>query len=443
MRTILQKAVSLILAAGIAGPGFAIADYVMRVPAQVTGPAPLLRAYDTTGAPITAPVDYGSVTVGTAAGSTWAGTLRNTGNAVAGLAAARLDGDAAFSLSTGPSACAEATSLAPGQSCNVYVTFSPVTTASVDAVYLQGPAGGQPVSLSLTGTGIAPVEGQRAFTSPGSYSWVVPDGVYSVSMVAVGAGGGGGGGAAATAYNYGGGGSGGGGGLSYVNNVAVTPGEALTIVVGAPGSGGSQGGERYKGLTGGTGGASQILRGATVLGQAFGGTGGSGGGLAQYGGGVGGSGGAGGPAAGAPGGGRGGNGSAGSGNGQGAGGGGAGGYAGSGGLGGRPADKVPGSPGAGGAGGGGGPTTNNLYRTGGDGGGVGILGQGANGTGGAVLSADGGAGVAGSGGSATSFGGGGAGASQRTGGRLGGPGAVRLIWPGDSRQYPSLNTADR
>ena len=82
-------------------------------------------------------------------------------------------------------------------------------------------------------------QGQQEFTSPGTYSFVVPANVESISMVAVG---GGGGGAQAIALGAGGGG----GALAYNNNVAVTPGETLTVVVstgGSPGDGaGSAGG---------------------------------------------------------------------------------------------------------------------------------------------------------------------------------------------------------
>ena len=55
---------------------------------------------------------------------------------------------------------------------------------------------------------------------PGVTTWVVPEGVTSISAVAVGPGG----------QNTASGG--GGGALSYVNDLAVTPGETLTIQVG-------------------------------------------------------------------------------------------------------------------------------------------------------------------------------------------------------------------
>lgn len=50
------------------------------------------------------------------------------------------------------------------------------------------------------------VVGQQEYTTPGTYEWVAPEGVTSVSVVAVG--GGGGGGASNTGGAYGGGGGG-------------------------------------------------------------------------------------------------------------------------------------------------------------------------------------------------------------------------------------------
>jgi hypothetical protein len=101
-------------------------------------------------------------------------------------------------------------------------------------------------------------------------SFVVPAGVTSISMLAIGAGGG-------SASYLGQGGGGGGGGLSFSNNVSVTPGETLDIFVG---SGGAAGGE-----FGGAGGNSRIERSGSSLVKAGGGygadsiVGGQGGGL--------------------------------------------------------------------------------------------------------------------------------------------------------------------
>jgi hypothetical protein len=62
----------------------------------------------------------------------------------------------------------------------------------------------------LTG-GKTPI-GQQAYTTPGTYSWTCPDGVFFVSVVCVGGGAGGGG------YSSG---NSGGGALGYKNNISV------------------------------------------------------------------------------------------------------------------------------------------------------------------------------------------------------------------------------
>lgn len=72
---------------------------------------------------------------------------------------------------------------------------------------------------------VAPT-GQQEYTSVGTYSWVCPAGVTSVSVVSVGAG------STGASESYGGGG----GGLGYKNNISVTPGNSYTVVVGSVGS---------------------------------------------------------------------------------------------------------------------------------------------------------------------------------------------------------------
>lgn len=89
--------------------------------------------------------------------------------------------------------------------------------------------------------------GSAFFDTPGTYSWTVPSGVTSISVVMVG-GGGAGGKATCYVYYYGGvyspsygkaivyaGAGGGGGGLAWKNNISVTSGQVLTVVVGAGG----------------------------------------------------------------------------------------------------------------------------------------------------------------------------------------------------------------
>ena len=82
-------------------------------------------------------------------------------------------------------------------------------------------------------TTVAP-SGQQAYTTAGSYTFTVPAGVTSVSVVSVGGGQGGETGDSALGFNQG-------GSLSYKNNISVTPGSSISIVVGAYGSGGQVG----------------------------------------------------------------------------------------------------------------------------------------------------------------------------------------------------------
>ena len=282
----------------------------------------------------------------------------------------------------------------------------------------------------------AAVNAQTAFVSAGTSSFVVPVGVTSISAVAVG---GGGGGNANMFQDYPGAG-GGGGGLAY-GTFTVTPGETLTIVVGAAGTGGDKtGGETAR--TGKTGGDSQVKRGDTILLQgeggegtqdsgayetSIGGSGGTSSGTQRDGGGAGGAGGS--PQFYTE-------------TQQSGGGGGAGGYSGNGGNGGSHNTGVyQSTAGSGGAGGGGGSDT---IGTGQNGGGVGILGEGSSGAAGSQNSGGG----AGSGGSGFTYGGGGGGGKGSSSGfgswtgangNDGSVGAVRLVYQPPNlgnRYYP-------
>lgn len=77
----------------------------------------------------------------------------------------------------------------------------------------------------------ASLPGQQQWTTAGTYSFVVPLGIYSLSVVGIGAGGSGG--WNKSAGNSGTGGAG--GALVYTNDLLVYSGEVLTIVVGAGG----------------------------------------------------------------------------------------------------------------------------------------------------------------------------------------------------------------
>ena len=261
-----------------------------------------------------------------------------------------------------------------------------------------------------------PVQGQQAYTTPGTYSWTVPSGVTSVSVVCVG--GGAGGQTGGNSFNYGGGG--GGGALAYANNYSVTPGASISLNVGA--GGGSD--------VDGT--ASWFVNSSTL--NASGGNTPSPNDYSSYG------------AQGVPSGsaltagGDGGRGHNGDTNGSGpGGGGGAAGYGGNGGQGGRYSEQTDGANGGGGGGAGGG-----------GGGGVGILGQGSNGAKSTAYPNGGSGGSSGTdGGNGTNPGGNGGvygagGGGGQNGGYVagsGGVGAVRIIW-GSGRAFPATNTAD-
>lgn len=278
--------------------------------------------------------------------------------------------------------------------------------------------------------------GQQAYTTPGTYSWTAPAGVYAVSVVCVGGGGSGN-------HGYGtdtaGGAGGGGGGLGWKNRISVTPGQSYTVVVGSGGANTAAGGFSGNGTAGSN---SYFISETTVKGEggkaAFNNTGGAGGTYVGDGGGNGGAG-------------------ANSASFNPGSGGGAGGYSGNGGSG----TRTTGNSGSGGGGGGGG---GGGFMAAGGGGGVGILGQGANGAGGTagpyLEPAGGGGGGSGgangtngstgtngrnnAGGAGGGYGGGGGGAviqyDTATGG-AGAGGAVRIIW-GTGRSFPSTNTSN-
>jgi len=270
---------------------------------------------------------------------------------------------------------------------------------------------------SSTGTATtSAVVGSQSYTSCGNYSWVVPSGVTKVSMFAVSGGGGGSNSYIACCcgrFLCVAGNAGWGGGLAYKNNYSVTPGTTFTthvnygqiswistsscncynnVILSAIQYYGSIGCGKFNGGQGGTGGVST----------------------------------------------------------QGSGGGGAAGYSGRGGCG-APncGHNINGGGGAGGGGGGG--SRGSSYHGGPGGGGIGIYGPGSNGSGGSGTNSPGGGGSGGSSGSASStavgaaggaYGGGGGsgGGSGYNAGGNGAGGAIRIIWPGCSRTYPSTCT---
>ena len=290
-------------------------------------------------------------------------------------------------------------------------------TSYTFTVYAINSAGTGPgtASNSITTTvtpGQTVYTGNSGIGSNVSYCWYPPSGVTSASAVAVGMGG------------TGTGGSGGGGGaLAYVNNFSVSSSSPVSIFI--PGY--------YACYCSTTISSAGAQRGRNVVnGVVTGGTGGAGGRAGQCGNPYGIS----------------------------SGGGGAGGYSGAGGRGAAPYYNPAPTNGSGG-GGGGGSGSGQANYFGGGGGGVGLLGQGASGAAGAYVGlgssclppggggGSGGAdGVAGHAGNAPgyssggSYGGGGGSAPYYTSETYGGPGAVRIIWPGSTRSFPSTCTGN-
>jgi hypothetical protein len=297
-------------------------------------------------------------------------------------------------------------------------------------------------TVTINDTSLTP-PGQVLFTSSTTgyntqttYSWTVPAGVSSISVVCIG---GGGGGRSFTASIVAGGG--GGGALAYANDLFVTSGQIIDVRVGN----GGQGLQTTSAIANksGDGGSSTVALGGLIRCGANGGRGAHGtntstqdgfGGTVEAGegraggrGGLHNSGGIGG-------------------------GGGAGGYSGVGGAGGYwigGTTSISATAGAGGAGGGGGGKRWVVAGSrAGMGGGTGVLGSGSNGAAGTTNtvsdSSMAGSGGAGSGGSGTLYGGGGGGGFNLSNVSVinGASGAVRIMWPGNLRQYPSTRTAN-
>ena len=96
--------------------------------------------------------------------------------------------------------------------------------------------------------------GQVEFLEPGTYEWIVPLALSTVSILLVGGGGGGGRGSVGNET-----GGGGGGALRYQNDMLVYGGEKIIVYVGAGGDGASA-----DNTPGGDGGDSRIIRNGNI-----------------------------------------------------------------------------------------------------------------------------------------------------------------------------------
>jgi hypothetical protein len=361
----------------------------------------------------------------TVPGAPTIGTATATGSTTATVAytAPANDGGSTITSYTATSSPGGITgTLSQAGSGTITVSGLTASTSYTFTVYATNAIGNSASSAASNSITTQVATGQQEYTTAGTYSWVAPTGVTSVSAVAVG---GGGSGYFASFQPVR---SGGGGGLGYANNISVTPGNSYTVVVGAGGAA-----QTVAGSNGNAGGESRFVTSCYGYGGQGGGngSGGGGGGFSGDGGGSGGS-------------------TLISGNLY-CGGGGAGGYAGTGGFGGD--DNGGATAGAGGAGGGGGGGNRDtspcpiVYYAPFNGGGVGLLGQGANGS--AGVTPNSGNGFVGSAGGSGSGGGYGFGGNSNGGfvigatqSGAGGGGAVRIIWPGTTRSFPSTNTGN-
>jgi len=86
--------------------------------------------------------------------------------------------------------------------------------------------------ILLGSGGLPPADiGQDAYTTPGTYTWTCPANTEFVSVLCIGGGAAGGGSTQQWSYGSGGGG----GGLAWKNQIAVVAGQQYTVVVGAGG----------------------------------------------------------------------------------------------------------------------------------------------------------------------------------------------------------------
>ena len=123
---------------------------------------------------------------------------------------------------------------------NNTVTVSTIVSATSIIAIANGGIGSRPPTIGLInsisvpgGTYVpSPVVTDINYTTPGTYTFVVPSNATTLSAMAVGGGGAGDDGN----VGDGGGGGGSGGSAGFFNGLAVTPGQTLTIVVGAGGA---------------------------------------------------------------------------------------------------------------------------------------------------------------------------------------------------------------
>jgi hypothetical protein len=143
------------------------------------------------------------------------------------------------------------------------------------------------VSLLSPGTAsAAPAAEGQTFASPGGHTFIVPQGVSRIRIVALGGGGGGGGGGGNNDGPLSGGGGGGGGSSAVVSClIPVVSGSTISLTVGSGGKGGKGGtGRKNNGAWGGNGSSTTVGIGGNTLASAEHGWEGPGGDASGYGG---------------------------------------------------------------------------------------------------------------------------------------------------------------
>ena len=160
--------------------------------------------------PLTATIAGEAVTNNIVAGSQQTLTAQGYTGAVSYTISPPLPTGLAMSVSTG---------LISGTPTGVYAASHTIT--GTDA---SGAQAFQTVNINFTAP---PPQGQSLFSSPGTFTFTVPARTTQISAVTIGGGGGG-------SYIWSRG-PGGGGGLAWASQIAVTPGETFTVVVGRGG----------------------------------------------------------------------------------------------------------------------------------------------------------------------------------------------------------------
>ena len=238
--------------------------YIVKTLGSVSGyDSGTSSAYATLTSKVTAPTAPASVwlsaadvRIGKSVTLSWSGAANGTNNAIAKYHVYR---NGAYLTETTATSCSVTAS---GTAGAVY-TYTVYSIGSVSG-WNSGASGG----VNLTAHGAESVISY--YTSSGSYT--VPSWAQRVDVSCIGGGGGGAG--ASYSYKMYGGGGGGSGWIGHANSVVASPGQVLSITVGAGGAAGANETSGNNGTNGGNGGTSSVYRSGTALREVGGGGGG-------------------------------------------------------------------------------------------------------------------------------------------------------------------------